>query len=404
MKIISLNPANIIQPIFKRQDYVFRRKPIVLTPKYQRWRNIAKMISLSDEGLRRLEWIIFYYTVGQKNAAFTTAHFAISRQCFYKWLNRFNYSGQKIRSLETCSRAPHHTRTWTVTLVEQARIKNLRLKHIHWGKKKLKKLYKTDYSETISTWKIQRVIRVFKLYPNLVKQEKIAAKRKKNKQNPKKRIQQLTKEPILWFLLQLDGITIHWNGLKRYILTAVDHAGKLGFARMYQSKSSRSAADFLYRLRYFINEPIINLQTDNGSEFAGDFEKAAIQLNIEQYFSRNRTPEDNPEVERFNQTLEYEWLNDGHFNPDCKKFNKALTEWLVEYNFIRPHETLDYATPIEYIVNTNKVSTMCPARTFGRSPFLKFDNGLVKFDTDDVDRAHGHCGSASGFLAVPLSQ
>lgn len=362
MRIISLQPANIIQPIFTKQGNIFQRKPIQLKSKFDRWRNVARIIKLSDEGLRRLEWIIFYYTVGKENACFTTNHFSISRQCFYKWLNRFNNSRQKVKSLQTQSRAPNHTRNWTVTLVEQARIKSLRLKHIHWGKKKLKKIYFRKYQENISTWKIERVIREFKLYPDQTKQERITLKRKKNKQNHKKRIQELSKEPILWFLLQLDGITIHWNGLKRYILTAVDHAGKLGFARMYKSKSSKNAADFLYRLRYFINEPIINLQTDNGSEFAGDFEKAAIQLHIEQYFSRSKTPEDNPEVERFNQTLEYEWLNDGHFTPDCQRFNKTLTEWLIEYNFIRPHEALDYLTPIEYIVNTNKkVSTMYPA-------------------------------------------
>ena len=364
MKIISLKPANIIQPIFRQQSHVFKRKPIVLTPKHQRWRNIAKMTGLSDQGLRRLEWIIFYYTVGKENAVFTTHHFHISRQCFYKWLNRFNKSGQKVQSLETQSRAPHHTRVWTVTLTEQARIRQLRRKHIHWGKKKLKKRYQTIYKETISTWKIEKVIRTFKLYPDQEKQKKITIKRKKSRLKPKKRIQELTKQSTLWFLLQLDGITIYWNGLKRYILTAIDHAGKLGFARMYKSKSSQNAADFLYRLRYFINEPIINLQTDNGSEFAGDFEKAVFQLKIEQYFSRNRTPEDNPEAERFNQTLEYEWLNDGHFTPDYKKFNQALTQWLIEYNFIRPHEALDYVTPIEYIVNNeNKVSTMYPART-----------------------------------------
>jgi transposase InsO family protein len=54
-------------------------------------------------------------------------------------------------------------------------------------------------------------------------------------------------------------------------------------------------------------------------------------------------------VERFNPTLEYEWLNDGHFTADCRRFNEALTDWLIEYNFHRPHEALAYLTPIEYI-------------------------------------------------------
>lgn len=62
----------------------------------------------------------------------------------------------------------------------------------------------------------------------------------------------------------------------------------------------RSAAHFLYRLRYFVNQPIENLQTDKSSEFAWEFEKASAKLDIEKYFSRVKTPKDNPEIERFN--------------------------------------------------------------------------------------------------------
>jgi transposase InsO family protein len=105
------------------------------------------------------------------------------------------------------------------------------------------------------------------------------------------------------FPLSHDIIVIYWNGLKSYILTAVDHVSKLGYARMYKNKSSRSAADFLYRLRYLVNHPIVNLQTDNGSECAWKFERAAAKLDIQRYFSRVKTPKDNPETERFNETL-----------------------------------------------------------------------------------------------------
>jgi len=132
---------------------------------------------------------------------------------------------------------------------------------------------------------------------------------------------------------------------------------------MYSSKSSKVAADFLRRLQYLIDQPIINLQTDNGSEFADYFERATQELKIERYFSRIKTPKDNPEAERFNETLEYEWLNDGNFNPDCKKFNQNLTNWLIEYNFIRPHENLAYQTPIEYIQTNSNVLPMWSART-----------------------------------------
>ena len=79
------------------------------------------------------------------------------------------------------------------------------------------------------------------------------------------------------------------------------------------------------------------------------FDRALGGFGISHYFSRPYTPKDNAEVERFNQTLEYEWLNDGNFTTDCQQFNESLTDWLVEYNFVRPHETLDYLAPMEYI-------------------------------------------------------
>ena len=87
-------------------------------------------------------------------------------------------------------------------------------------------------------------------------------------------------------------------------------------------------------------QQIMNLQTDNGSEFANYFEQASIMLGIQRYFSRVRTPKDNPEVERFNKTLKYEWLYDCNLTTDCDEFNPAVTDWLIEYNFNRPHQAL----------------------------------------------------------------
>ena len=151
------------------------------------------------------------------------------------------------------------------------------------------------------------------------------------------------------FLFHIDTIVIYWNGLKRYILTGVDHVSKLGYARMYKNKSSRSAADFLYRLRYLVNQPIENFQTDNGSEFALEFERATAKLGIHRYMPRVETPKDNPEIERFNETLEYEWLYNFTLSLGPQELNPQLTEWLIEYNFNRPHQSLAYLTPVEYI-------------------------------------------------------
>jgi putative transposase len=315
-----------------------------------RWRAIASDLNLSAEALLRLEWMIFYETVGQKDAYKTAAHFAVAPKTFYKWHKRFDNG--RVEKLEDESKAPINKRKWTVTLEEQARIKKLRTKYIHYGKSKLKDYYFDEYGETISTWKIERVIRRFNLYPDKTKQKKLQKKLKS--QIKKNRIQKLRIIDEHWFLFHLDTIVIYWGSVKRYILTAIDHHGKIAYARAYKNKSSRSAKDFLYRLHYLIDAKITNIQTDNGSEFYLEFEQALKDLEILHWFSRPRTPKDNAVCERFNQTLQYEWLNDGHFTIDCNKLNIALTEWLVEYNFNRKHQALDNKTPFEYYEDTLK--------------------------------------------------
>ena len=69
-------------------------------------------------------------------------------------------------SLADRSSAPHRKRHWGVTLIQEERIWRLRKGYPHYGKEKLKVLYEKEYSEEISTWKIERVVRRYKLYPD----------------------------------------------------------------------------------------------------------------------------------------------------------------------------------------------------------------------------------------------
>jgi IS30 family transposase len=327
---------------------VFKQKPLVLQDKPTRWRGIADKCNLSPGARLRLEWIIFHETVANHDAYATARHFSITPKTFYKWFKRFD--GGKVKLLEEKSRRPNNLRQWRVTPTEECRIMKLRKKHMRWGKYKIKKLYKDDYGTAISTWKVERVIQKHDLYPDQIKAEK---QRQKLKDAAKKnRIQKLEMKEEHWFLIHLDTIVIYWGSIKRYILTACDHHGKVAYARMYTTKSSKSAKDFLYRLHYVIDADILNIQTDNGSEFFAEFEEAIADLKATHWFSRPRTPEDNSVVEKFNQTLQQEWLNDGHFTPVIRDFNIDLTEWLVEYNFLRPHQALDYMNPYEYLEYT----------------------------------------------------
>jgi len=225
---------------------------------------------------------------------------------------------------------------------------------------KLAVIYERIYHERISSWKVQRIIQKYKLYPNPSKTAKIT--RKRLKAVKKKPITKLKKKPKAGFLVCLDTIEIRWNNIKRYIFTGIDRYSKVAFARMYQNANSYNAADFLNRLLYLIDGQIENIQTDNGSEFEKYFRQSCEKLNLSRYYNRPHTPKDNPVNERFNRTLQEEFINLGNFTPDVIQFNQNLTEWLIEYNFRRSHQALNYETAIKFN-NSIKVSPMYPSST-----------------------------------------
>lgn len=239
-----------------------------------------------------------------------------------------------------------------ITPLEQERIIVLRKKYIRYGKLKLAKIYERECGEKISSWKIQKTIEAKRLYFHPQKTARI--RRKRQRAQKKKRITELgLRKAPFWkrragYIICLDTIVIYWNGLKRHIFTAVDKFGKFAYARMHTSKSTVNARDFLLRLHALLGGTVSRVGHDNDSEFLKLFSSTCVELGIEQYWSRVKTPKDNPENERFNRTLQEEFIALGHFHPDLVIFNAELTEWLIEYNFFRPHEALGYKTPLEF--------------------------------------------------------
>ena len=318
---------------------------------------LASTPELNPEARKRLKWMDYYRQCG--NVLQTCRYFGIAPKTFYVWKKRYN--PYHLESLEERSRRPKQTRRWQVNRVQEFRILSLRRKHIRYGKEKLKVLYQGLYQEPVSSWKIQRVIEKHNLYYSPIKTERLRKKRKHNQ--VKKRITELKKEKRSGFLIAIDTVVRHCAGMKRYILTGTDTHSKIAFARMYPGHGSRYAADFLKRLHYLFDGKIENIQTDNGSEFAKHFKETALTLDLPHYFSRVKTPTDNPFDERFNRTLNEEFIQLGNMTADCDIFNQRLTEWLVEYNFKRPHQSLGYETPIKFHYKYHKVLPMYPSST-----------------------------------------
>lgn len=331
-----------------------------LLDEYVRWRKVAELMRLSRAAKGRLEWIIFWEK-NRKDVMLTARHFGISRKTFYKWLPRFE--NQFLRGLEDESRTPRRRRIRQYTALQYQKVVSLRKEYLRYGKMKLLALYRRRYPDetTISAWKVQCIIQASGLYYSPLKQAR--TNRKRSRAYTRKRITELERKPISGFLLCLDTVVRYWNGSKRYILTAIDRHTKIAFARMYTTHSSANARDFLYRLHLLLDGKIENVQTDNGSEFHRHFEDACEQLSLDHYWSRAKTPKDNAVCERFNRTLQDEFLSLGNMVTDSVEFNRRLTEWLIEYNFSRPHQALNYLPPINFVFKYHKVLPMYPSST-----------------------------------------
>ncbi len=339
----------------------FRQKPAILLSVHDRWKRTASALKLSREACMRLEWMIWHETKGANSAYFTARHFGIAPKTFYKWHKRFDASN--LRSLEEGSRRPKNVRTKTYTPLQYERIVGLRKKYIHYSKFKLLHIYKREHPEDmeISAWKIQCVIQVSGIYFHPTKQSRINKKRCRSVR--RKKITDLKRRKVRGFLLCLDTVVIYWKGSKRYIRTGIDRYSKIAFARMYTTASSSASEDFLHRLNFLLQGKIQNIQTDNGSEFRGVFDRACESLRIPHYVSRVHTPKDNAVNERFNRTLQEEFVGLGNMTNDCTLFNKNLTEWLIEYNYLRPHQALEYEPPMNFHYRNHNLLPMYPSST-----------------------------------------
>lgn len=316
------------------------------------WKHLYKMAKendLSKEAQKRLKWMEYYDEC--KNASLTCRYFGISRQTFHKWKKRFDPA--RLSSLEEVSKRPKKVRQPETPRKELLRIISLRKQYPYWGKEKLKALLEQE-GIFVSSSTIGRIIKRYNLF---FKKEK--RYRRNTRAQKKKRITEMPQNNVPGHHIQLDTIVLHRNGKKYYVKTVEDVTTKISYARVYKGNSSETACDVLERFAFVVGYKINNVHTDNGSEFHKHFKAKVKQKKAEQYFSYPRCPKQHGAIERFNRTFKDEFLRWGNFNPSIEKFNALIAEWLIEYNFIRPHQSLKYKTPIAFYIN-NFLSSSSP--------------------------------------------
>jgi transposase InsO family protein len=155
-------------------------------------------------------------------------------------------------------------------------------------------------------------------------------------------------------LVEIDVVVRLVNGLRRYIVTAVDVHSRYALAMCYNRHNSISAKRFFQKLEIIFPGKIKSVQTDNGSEFHKYFMEYLKEKSIIHYFNYSGQPCKQGHIERFNRSIQEEFIDwhESYFD-NLDDFNNLLVDWLLWYNTERPHWNLNLMSPMDYSISNN---------------------------------------------------
>jgi putative transposase len=291
----------------------------------------------------------------------TEEAFGIKKSSIYKWRKALKENQGRLEVLNDKPKAPKTKRkpNWDPKIIEY--IKQIRQRYPRLGKDKIKPfLDKFCFFNNLKTIHPSTIGRIIKKKNFFFHPKKVTHFGKIVKIQYKKKLRKKGYTPQSpGDLLQIDSITRFKDGLKRYILTAIDCKGEFSFAYSYSSLSSKSAQDFFLKLESITPFKIKAVQTDNGLEFEKYFRDYLEKRGITHFWNYPKHPQMNAKIERFNRTLQEEFLDyHMHLFYDVNELNKKLMDWLIFYNTQRPHHTLNNIPPLKYIINNFGFSTM----------------------------------------------
>ena len=311
---------------------------------------------VTDEAKRRAAILRFWKRYGLDA---TIEAFSICRRTLYSWKARQKAGKGRMESLNAASRKPRHSRRrrWPVEIIRQ--IKTLRAMHPNIGKDKLYVLLQPFCSRLrLPLPSVATIGRLIADDPAKMRIEarrpSCAGKRHRGKRPKKARKPKGFKTKHPGHCVSFDSVERVIHGLRRYVVTGTDVHSRFSIAFATTSHGSQAAADTLRIFKDIFPHRIEHVLTDNGSEFMKRFAEELERHDIPHWHTYPRTPKMNAHSERFNRTLQEEFLDHhSHLLQDPNQFNDKLAEWLIWYNTERPHRALALKSPVQFMTHLN---------------------------------------------------
>lgn len=312
-------------------------------------RQIVYPQSMAKHNDKRREILRFWQQFGIEA---TMAAFQVSRATVFRWQAR-----QRNGMLSPGSTSPRRKRRRVVDPALVAAVLQLRSEHPRLGKAKLRPLLSASGLAVPSVSTFGRILDDLKAAGRLPdpRHLRMNARTGNLHERTRKRVPKRRRHGYQpqtpGDLVALDTVVTIVNGSRRYTLTAIDLKSRFAFAWNYSSGSSRCAADFLAKVQAVAPFEIRHLHTDNGSEFHKDFDQAATRANLVHFWNYPRYPKGNAHVERFNRTIQEEFLDYRKTDlvDHLEEVNADLMDWLIWYNRDRPHYALKQQSPLHYL-------------------------------------------------------
>jgi transposase InsO family protein len=305
---------------------------------------------ITEEAKERVRILAFWEKHGDEAAK---EAFKVSRRTLFRWQKALSQTAGNLEGLNKKSTAPRKRRKRVIPEAVKAFILREWEFDPHLSKDKLSLLMKEDGVSTPSASTVGRMLNDLKKQGTL----RVSLSGKTGRlieRKPKKSRKKLRSTEHTGSLLKADTIVRFHDGLKRYIVTAIDTKTKFAFAYAYKNHSSDSSTDFMKKLKLVAPVSLTHVQTDNGSEFEKHFHLHLERSGIIHFNTYPRCPKMNSEIERFNRTLSDAFLkrNRHLLAYDIDGLNEKMMDWLLWYNTRRPHWSLGLVSPLRYIVST----------------------------------------------------
>lgn len=198
----------------------------------------------------------------------------------------------------------------------------------------------------------KKVYRLMKTH-NLLKPQRIRTSGKRNFIRFRK---PLVERPLTYFEMDIKYIYIPEERKNAYLLSIIDvHSRKIIGHIFKRSIRKWDVINLWQSLKSSLNDfKKITIRNDNGSQFiANDVRGYFHYHGIKHEFTNIATPEDDGHIEAFHSILEREFLQRNDYTS-FDEMKSAIARFMVCYNEVRLHGSLNYKTPEQFIKEFNE--------------------------------------------------